>query len=57
MNESAGSSRLCTDTRVEIPDIVGMIESKLDRMSKFSARAGLNSEVHLLKPPPNRHFR
>ena len=64
---------VCTDTRVEIPAIVEMIESTLARMRKFSDEQGLNMEVHLLRPtaeqsfwvniigrgypPPNRTFR
>jgi len=66
-------SILCTDTRVEIPAIVEMIEGTLERMRKFARKEELNVEVHLLKPPtdqsfwvniigrgyppPNRHFR
>lgn len=49
-------SILCTDTRVEIPAIVGMIEGTLDKMRKFSEREGLNAEVHLLRPPPGESF-
>ncbi len=64
---------VCTDTRVEIPAIVEMIESTLARMRKFSEEKTLNMEVHLLRPaaeqsfwvniigrgypPPNRTFR
>lgn len=64
---------VCTDTRVEIPAIVEMIESTLARMRRFSDDNGLNMEVHLLRPtaeqsfwvniigrgypPPNRTFR
>ena len=47
---------LCTDTRVEIPAIVEMIESTLARMHKFSEQNGLNVEVKLLKPPPEQSF-
>jgi DNA sulfur modification protein DndC len=47
---------LCTDTRVEIPAIVEMIESTLARMHKFSQQNGLNVEVKLLKPPPEQSF-
>ena len=43
---------LCTDTRVEIPAIVEMVESTLSRMHKFSQQHGLNIEVNLLRPPP-----
>lgn len=47
---------LCTDTRVEIPAIVEMIENALARMHKFSSQRHLNIEVHLLKPPPEQSF-
>lgn len=47
---------LCTDTRVEIPAIVEMIEGTLARMHKFSQQNGLNVEVKLLKPPPEQSF-
>lgn len=47
---------LCTDTRVEIPAIVEMIEGTLARMHKFSQQNGLNVEVKLLKPPPEKSF-
>ncbi len=47
---------LCTDTRVEIPAIVEMVESTLARMHRFSQQNGLNIEVHLLKPPPEQSF-
>jgi DNA sulfur modification protein DndC len=66
-------SVLCTDTRVEIPAIVEMVEGTLDRMRKYSQQNGLNIEASLLKPtieesfwvniigrgypPPNRTFR
>ncbi|MBV9658810.1 MAG: DNA phosphorothioation system sulfurtransferase DndC [Verrucomicrobia bacterium] len=64
---------LCTDTRVEIPAIVEMVEGTLDRMRRVSLARGLNIEAHLLRPtaeqsfwvnllgrgypPPNRLFR
>src|SRR5580704_6636557 len=64
---------LCTDTRVEIPAIVEMVETTLARMRKFSVEHSLNIGVHLLRPvaeqsfwvniigrgypPPNRFFR
>ena len=48
---------VCTDTRVEIPAIVEMIETSLAKMRKCSAEENLNIEVHLLRPPPNRTFR
>lgn len=47
---------LCTDTRVEIPAIVEMVESTLARMQKFSQQNNLNLEVNLLKPPPEQSF-
>jgi len=47
---------LCTDTRVEIPAIVEMVESTLARMLKFSQQNELTIEVHLLKPPPEQSF-
>jgi DNA sulfur modification protein DndC len=66
-------SVLCTDTRVEIPAIAGVIEGTLDRMRKWSQQHGLNIDANLLKPtieesfwvnligrgypPPNRTFR
>ena len=66
-------SVLCTDTRVEIPAIVEMVEGTLDRMRRCSQQNGLNIEASLLKPtieesswvniigrgypPPNHTFR
>jgi DNA sulfur modification protein DndC len=66
-------SVLCTDTRVEIPAIVEMVEGTLDRMRKCSQQNGLNIDANLLNPtieesfwvniigrgypPPNRGFR
>ncbi|MGH8501211.1 MAG: DNA phosphorothioation system sulfurtransferase DndC [Gammaproteobacteria bacterium] len=47
---------LCTDTRVEIPAIVEMVETTLARMHKHSQQHDLNIEVHLLKPPPEQSF-
>jgi DNA sulfur modification protein DndC len=47
---------LCTDTRVEIPAIVEMVESTLARMQKFSQQNNLNLEANLLKPPPEQSF-
>ena len=47
---------LCTDTRVEIPAIVEMVESTLGRMHKFPQQNNLNLEVNLLKPPPEQSF-
>lgn len=47
---------LCTDTRVEIPAIVEMVEGTLARMYRFSQQNELNIEVNLLKPPPEQSF-
>ncbi len=47
---------VCTDTRVEIPAIVEMIETTLARMRKFSDNQGLKIEVHLLRPPAEESF-
>src|SRR5208282_4132679 len=47
---------VCTDTRVEIPAIVEMIETSLAKMRKCSAEQKLNIEVHLLRPPPEQSF-
>lgn len=47
---------LCTDTRVEIPAIVEMVEGTLARMQKFSRDNDLNVEVQLLRPPPEQSF-
>jgi DNA sulfur modification protein DndC len=47
---------LCTDTRVEIPAIVEMVETTLARMKRFSAANNLNIEVHLLRPPAEQSF-
>jgi 3'-phosphoadenosine 5'-phosphosulfate sulfotransferase (PAPS reductase)/FAD synthetase len=47
---------LSTDTRVEIPAIVEMVESTLARMQKFSQQNNLNLEANLLKPPPEQSF-
>jgi DNA sulfur modification protein DndC len=49
-------SVLCTDTRVEIPAIVEMVEGTLTRMQKFSQHNDLNIEVNLLRPPPEQSF-
>jgi DNA sulfur modification protein DndC len=49
-------SILCTDTRVEIPAIVEMVEGTLARMQKFSQQNDLNIDVNLLKPPPEQSF-
>lgn len=49
-------SILCTDTRVEIPAIVEMVEGTLDQMRRFSRQHDLNIDAHLLKPPPEETF-
>jgi len=66
-------SVVCTDTRVEIPAIVEMVEGTLERMRRCSLQHDLNIDANLLKPtveesfwvniigrgypPPNRTFR
>ncbi len=47
---------LCTDTRVEIPAIVDMVEGTLDKMRKCSEQHGLNVETNLLRPPSEQSF-
>lgn len=47
---------LCTDTRVEIPAVVEMVETALARMRKFATDRNLNVEVHLLRPPAEQSF-
>jgi|GEM_PF-3018678 len=47
---------VCTDTRVEIPAIVEMVEGTLAKMQKFSQENSLNVEVHLLRPPAEQSF-
>ncbi len=47
---------LSTDTRVEIPAIVEMLEGTLARMHRFASEGHLNAEVHLLRPPPEQSF-
>lgn len=49
-------SVLCTDTRVEIPAIVEMVEGTLDKMRKCSEQQGLSVDVNLLKPPSEQSF-
>ena len=49
-------SVLCTDTRVEIPAIVELVEGTLARMNKFSQQNDLGIEVNLLRPPPEQSF-
>jgi DNA sulfur modification protein DndC len=43
---------LCTDTRVEIPAIVEMVEGTLARIQRFSQQNDLNIEVNLLTDLP-----
>jgi len=47
---------VCTDTRVEIPAIVEMIETTLAKMRKCSIEKNLNIDVHLLRPPAEQSF-
>ena len=47
---------VCTDTRVEIPAIVEMIETMLAKMRKCSVEQNLNIEAHLLRPPAEQSF-
>lgn len=47
---------VCTDTRVEIPAIVEMVEGTLAKMQKFSRENSLNVDVHLLRPPAEQGF-
>jgi DNA sulfur modification protein DndC len=47
---------LCTDTRVEIPAVVEMVETTLARMRKYANEHNLNMEVHLLRPPAEQSF-
>ncbi len=49
-------SVVCTDTRVEIPAIVEMVEGTLDRMRKCSQQHALNIEASLLKPTIEESF-
>jgi DNA sulfur modification protein DndC len=49
-------SVLCTDTRVEIPAIVEMIEGNLAKMQKYSREQDSNIDVHLLRPPVEESF-
>ena len=49
-------SVVCTDTRVEIPAIVEMVEGTLDKMRKFSEQHGLCVDVNLLRPPSEQSF-
>jgi DNA sulfur modification protein DndC len=47
---------LCTDTRVEIPAIVEMIDATLDKMRACSEAHGLKIDVNLLKPTADQSF-
>jgi DNA sulfur modification protein DndC len=49
-------SVLCTDTRVEIPAIVEMVEGALDKMRRCSEQHRLRVEVNLLRPPSDQSF-
>src|SRR5712692_9982338 len=49
-------SILCTDTRVEIPAVVEMVESTLARMQKFADENNLNIKANLLRPPAEQSF-
>ncbi|MBI4523829.1 MAG: DNA phosphorothioation system sulfurtransferase DndC [Deltaproteobacteria bacterium] len=49
-------SIVCTDTRVEIPAIVEMVEGTLEKMRKCSEEHGLGIDVNLLKPPSEQSF-
>lgn len=49
-------SILCTDTRVEIPAIVQIVETFLGEMHKFSQQNNLKIDVNLLRPPPEQSF-
>ena len=49
-------SVLCTDTRVEIPAIVEMVEGTLEKMRKCSEKNGMRIDVNLLRPPADQSF-
>ena len=49
-------SVVCTDTRVEIPAIVEMVEGTLRQMQKCSQQNSLNIDVNLLKPTAEQSF-
>jgi DNA sulfur modification protein DndC len=49
-------SVLCTDTRVEIPAIVEMVEGTLEKIRKCSEQHALGIDVNLLKPPSEQSF-
>jgi DNA sulfur modification protein DndC len=47
---------VCTDTRVEIPAVVGRVEHELQLMADFSKIEQLKISTHLLKPPADQSF-
>src|SRR5574337_1870327 len=49
-------SVVCTDTRIEIPAIVEMVEGTLEKMRKYSEQHGLSIDVNLLKPPSEQSY-
>ena len=49
-------SVLCTDTRVEIPAIVEMVEGTLEKMRKCSEKNSLRIDVNLLRPSADQSF-
>lgn len=49
-------SVVCTDTRVEIPAVVEMVEGTLDKMRKCSEQNELRIDVNLLRPPSEQSF-
>ena len=49
-------SVVCTDTRVEIPAVVGRVVGELELMQRCSDENHLNISTHLLKPPAEHSF-
>ena len=49
-------SVLCTDTRVEIPAIVEMVEGTLEKMRKCSEKNEMRIDVNLLRPSADQSF-
>lgn len=49
-------SVVCTDTRVEIPAIVEMVEGTLRQMQRCSQQNNLSIDVNLLKPTAEESF-
>ena len=49
-------SVLCTDTRVEIPAIVEMVEGTLEKMRKCSEKNSMRIDVNLLRPSADQSF-